>query len=140
MKKITKRERYIEIIDLAALAEEQGFEGFDFEGMVTFCKKEIAALDRKATKAKEVAATKREEADKLLDVVADCLTSELEPIATITERVAAQGYEDVTVGKITYRLSQLVKAGTAVRGEFVIPATETTKKRTVSGFARVSEP
>ena len=137
MEKVTARARYEEIIDLAKLAEDQGFEGFDFTGMVAFAEKEIGKLDRTAAKAKETAAAKKAEGDELTAVVLDCLSDEVEAIATIVERVCAQeGYEDVTVGKVTYRLGALAREGKAVKGEVVIPATETSKKRTVSGYAR----
>ena len=134
---VTARARFEEIIDLAQLAAENGFEGFDFEGMVAFAQKEIAKLDKKAAKAKETAAAKKAEGDVLTQVVLDCLTDEVEAIAVITERVAAQeGCEDVTVGKVQYRLGALAREGKAVKGEVVIPATETSKKRTVSGYSR----
>ena len=134
---VTARARFEEIIDLAQLAAENGFEGFDFEGMVAFARKEIGKLDKKAAKAKETAAAKKAEGDALTQVVLDCLTDEVEAIAVITERVAAQeGCEDVTVGKVQYRLGALAREGKAVKGEVVIPATETSKKRTVSGYSR----
>jgi hypothetical protein len=134
---VTARARFEEIIDLAQLAAENGFEGFDFEGMVAFAQKEIGKLDKKAAKAKETAAAKKAEGDVLTQVVLDCLTDEVEAIAIITERVAAQeGCEDVTVGKVQYRLGALAREGKAVKGEVVIPASETSKKRTVSGYSR----
>ena len=134
---VTARARFEEIIDLAQLAAENGFEGFDFDGMVAFAQKEIGKLDKKAAKAKETAAAKKAEGDVLTQVVLDCLTDEVEAIAVITERVAAQeGCEDVTVGKVQYRLGALAREGKAVKGEVVIPATETSKKRTVSGYSR----
>jgi hypothetical protein len=134
---VTARARFEEIIDLAQLAAENGFEGFDFEGMVAFAQKEIGKLDKKAAKAKETAAAKKAEGDVLTQIVLDCLTDEVEAIAVITERVAAQeGCEDVTVGKVQYRLGALAREGKAVKGEVVITATETSKKRTVSGYSR----
>lgn len=134
--KITKRDRYVEIADLVALAKEQGFEGFDFEGLTEFCEKEIDALARKAEKAKETAAKKKAESDELTDIVLSELTDELEPIADIVVRVAAhEGYEDVTGAKVSYRLSALSKEGKATKGEVVIPATETSKKRTVVAYS-----
>lgn len=137
MEKVTARERFEEIIDLAKLAQENSFEGFDFDGMVAFAEKEIGKLDKKAAKAKETAAAKKAEGDALTAVVLDCLSDEVEAIAVIAERVVAQeGCEDVTLGKVQYRLGALAREGKAVKGEVVIPATETSKKRTVSGYAR----
>ena len=137
MEKVTARERFEEIIDLVKLAQENSFEGFDFDGMVAFAEKEIGKLDKKAAKAKETAAAKKAEGDALTAIVLDCLSDEVEAIAVIAERVAAQeGCEDVTLGKVQYRLGALAREGKAVKGEVVIPATETSKKRTVSGYAR----
>ena len=137
MEKVTKRARFEEVIDLATLAQENGFEGFDFEGMIAFATKEIASLDAKAEKAKERAAEKKAEGDALTEVVLDCLSDEFEAIAVIAERVAAQeGYEDVTLGKVQYRLGALARDGKATKGEVIIPATETSKKRVISGYAR----
>lgn len=136
MNKVTKRERYEEIIDLANLAKEQHFEGFDLDGMVAFAEKEIESLVRKAEKAKETAAAKKAEGDALTEVVLSCLTDEVQTIAEITARVVAcEGCEDVTLGKVQYRLGALAREGKATKGEVVIPATETTKKRTVSGYS-----
>ena len=132
----TKRDRFEEIRDLAVLAQENGFEGFDFDGILEFCDKEVIALDNKNAKAKERAAKKRAEGDALTGIVLDELTDELETIADITLRVAArEGCEDVTVGKVQYRLSALAKEGRATKGEVVIPATETTKKSTKVAYS-----
>lgn len=137
MEKVTARERFEEIIDLAKLAQENAFEGFDFDGMVAFAEKEIGKLDAKAAKAKEKAAEKKAAGDALTAVVLDCLTDEVEAIAVIAERVASQeGFEEATLGQVQYRLGALAREGKATKGEVTIPATETTKKRTVSGYAR----
>ena len=134
---VTKRARYEEIIDLAALAQENGFEGFDLTGMIEFAQKEISALDVKAAKAKERAAEKRAEGDVLTDVVLSVLTDEATAIADITALVAAvEGYEDVTVGKVQYRLGALAREGKAVKSDIVVPATETSKRRVISGYAK----
>ncbi len=134
--KVTKRTRYEEVLDLIATASENGFEGFDFEGLREFCLKEIDALDRKAEKAKETAAKKKAESDELTDIVLSELTDELEAIADIVVRVAThEGYADVTGAKVSYRLNALAKDGKATKGEVVIPATETTKKRTVVAYS-----
>ena len=133
MEKITKKQMFEGMIayfkgEDTAISEVQFAE---------FCEKQIVDLDKKAAKSKERAAAKKAEGDVLTQVVLDCLTDEVEAIAVITERVAAQeGCEDVTVGKVQYRLGALAREGKAVKGEVVIPATETSKKRTVSGYSR----
>ena len=133
---VTKRDRFEEIRDLAVLAQENGFEGFDFDGIVEFCDKEVVALDNKNAKAKERAAKKRAEGDALTGIVLDELTDELETIAEIALRVASrEGCEDVTAGKVQYRLNALAKEGKITKGEITIAATETTKKATKVAYS-----
>ena len=93
---------------------------------------EIALLDKKAAKAKETAAKKRAEGDELTDAVRAALSNEqLEPIADIAARIEG---EDVTVSKVTYRLTQLVKNGEAEKGEISIPGGEGVKARKIMGY------
>ena len=65
--KITKRERYESIM---ALCDTLGtMDGFDLDGIMEFCQKEIDTLGARAEKAKERAAAKRAEGMKLLLVL-----------------------------------------------------------------------
>ncbi len=110
--KITKRERYESIKALCDMVGDP--EGIDIAGIVAFCDKEIETLDARAEKAKERAAIKRAEGDELLETVYNALTDEFEPRDVITERI---GNENISVAKVTYRLTSLVKAGRAVKDE-----------------------
>lgn len=103
-KKMTKKEMFEKI--MAAMAT-------DVE-VVEFCEKEIAALDKKAAKAKEAAAKKREEADELLEVVKSILTHDFQTLGDIAAQIEG---EDVTVAKITHKMTKLIKAGVAVKEE-----------------------
>ena len=126
--KITKRERFESI---KALVKAVGpVEGIDTEGIVAFCDKEIVALDTRAAKAKERAAEKRAEGDELQAAVLEALTDELSTRQDVTDRIDG---EDVTVAKVGYRLSQLVKAGKAVKEEITI-AGEDGKNRKVAAY------
>ena len=58
-------------------------------------------------------------------------TEEFEPIADIAARIEG---EDVTVAKVTYRLTQLVKNGEAEKTELTIPGSEGSKARKVQGY------
>ena len=81
------------------------------EDIATFCNKKIDQLNKKAEKAKETAKKKRAEGDALMDTVYDVMSdSDYETIGTIAAKI---DYPDVTVSKITYRLTQLVKEGKA---------------------------
>lgn len=102
--KVTKRERFNEIIDVLS-----GIDGT--ADLVAFVEDQIALLDRKAAKAKETAATKKAE-DALLPVVEAALTDELSTIADIVARIDV---EDVTAAKAASRLNKLVASGVAVK-------------------------
>ena len=127
MEKLTKRSVYEALLNMI----ETGTLEIAEDELKTFCENEIALLDKKAEKAKERAATKRAEGDALTDAVRNALTDEFEPIADIAARIEG---DDVTVSKITYRLTNLVKAGIAEKDQITIPATETTKMRKVMAY------
>lgn len=101
--------------------------------LITYCENEIALLDKKAAKAKETAAKKKAEADELAEVVADLLTDEYQTIADITAQV---GDEDVTVHKVSYRLTQLTKSGVAEKTEVSIPGKDGQKARKVAAYRK----
>ena len=132
VEKMTKKETFEMIIDLVS-----GLDVEQVDTVVEFCEKEIAALDRKAEKAKETAAKKKAENDALLEVVYDALgEDEFETIAAIAKRVAEVEPES-TVGKVQYRLTALAKEGRAEKSTIVIPATEDTKMRKVVGYRKI---
>ena len=127
MTKITKKEMFALIKETIITGVMP--EAIDEDAIVEFCDKEIAALDRKAGKAKETAARKRAEGDELTERVAEVLSDELTTIADITELI---GDEAVSKAKVQYRLNQLVKAGRAVKEEMTVETDG--KKRKVMGF------
>lgn len=131
MEKLTKRNVYEALLKMV----ETGTLEITEDELKTFCENEIALLDKKAEKAKERAATKRAEGDALTDAVRAALTGEFEPIADIAARIDG---EDVTVSKVSYRLTQLVKAGEAEKEQITIPATEGQKARKIMGYKAVS--
>jgi hypothetical protein len=134
MTKITKKEMYAAIKE----AFETGACKFDKDTVIAFCDKEITALDNKAAKAKERAATKKAEADVLYDQVADALnTEEFQTIADIAATVAEVN-ADATVSKVTYRLTKLVEAGVAEKTDVTIPGGEGVKARKVKAFRKLA--
>lgn len=124
-KKITKREVFEAIISTM----ETGETPIEPQKVIDFCKKEIAALDRKAEKAKENAAKKRAEGDALTELVKEALTDEFATLAEITAKIDS---EDVTVGKVSYRLNKLVETGEAEKTDITVG--ETGAKRTLKGY------
>lgn len=127
MEKMTKRAMY----EVIAKAAETGVWDVDTADVIAFADKEIAALDKKAAKAKERAAAKKAEGDALKDAVAAALTENLAVIADIAAKIEG---EDVTVAKVTYRLTSLVKDGVARKEEVTVESAEG-KKRKVMAYA-----
>ena len=131
MTKITKKEMF-EILAkfFTANDEVQLTENVNSAMVVEFAEKEKAALEAKAVKAKERAASKKTEGDALRETVRLTLSeTEFQTIAQITEKI---GDEDVTTAKVTNRLSNLVKAGLAESTEVTVG--ETGAKRKIKAY------
>lgn len=135
MKKITKRDMYEAIMKGAQTGEWD----IHTEDIVEFCSKEIEGLDKKALKAKERAAAKKAEADELLDVVADALsTEEFRTIADIAADVATV-MEDASAAKITYRLRTLVENGVVEKTDMTIKGAEGAKSRRIKAYRKIAD-
>ena len=135
MENITKKAMYGALVNFANGGEliantKDGEVVVTMDQLRAFAEKEIEHLDNKAAKAKETAAKKRAEADELQEAVAAALTADFEPIATIAGRIEG---EDVTVSKVTYRLTQLVKNGVAEKQEIAVPTGDGNKTRKIMG-------
>jgi hypothetical protein len=136
--KITKKNRYealIAMIDAGALDTITDYNAdITAESMREFCVTEIELITKKADKAKERAATKAAATDALTEVVKSCLTSDHRTIADITNAVVAIDSE-ATTSKVTYRLSQMLKAGVVTKAEVIVPASEGVKARKLQTYA-----
>ena len=86
--------------------------------IVSFCDKDIAALGVKAEKARARAAAKRAEPDELCVAVASVLTNK--PMIAEEVLAAMPETEGLTRAKVVARLTQLVKAGEAVKSEVTV--------------------
>ena len=110
--------------EILTLIKESAIDGtwkkeLTTEDVVAFCDKEIAAIDKKAEKAREKAAQKRAEGDALTAAIKAVLSSDtFELISDITAKV---DFPEVTASKVSVRLSQLFKNGEAARDEITIP-------------------
>lgn len=102
------------------------------EEFVAWAKKKIEQLDKKNAKAKERAAEKKAAADTLTEQVYEVVGDEFEPISEIASRIEG---EDVTVGKVQYRLGALFKDG-RVEKEQITVEDEDGKKRKVMGYRK----
>lgn len=136
MNKLTKRNVFEALVNYAT----EGAMEFEKDGAMievtpeevkAFAEKEIALLDKKAAKAKERGAKKKEERDELCDAVLAVLTDEYATIADVAEAIEG---EDVTVSKTTYRLNKLVAAGIAEKTDIKVGGEDGKKTRTVKAF------
>lgn len=130
-KKITKKDIY----EAIAKAMETGESPIEPQEIIDFCLKEIAALDRKAEKARENAAKKRKEGDVLTDLVKEALTDEYSIIADIAARIESDEIE-ITAAKVQYRLNQLIQMGEAEKAD--VSVGETGSKRTLKGYRKIT--
>lgn len=102
VEKITKREKYVALVEFLKTAEADAM-------FIELCEGEIAAIDRKAAKAKERAAEKKTETDELYNKVEDVVRN-ADDAVSINDIVAAIG-EDATAAKVVNRLKKMVDAG-----------------------------
>ena len=110
--KVTKKD-YFEALKVAVEGMDTVGE-YAVEDVINFIDTQIAQLDAKAAKAKENAAKKAAEGDELRVAVLAAVTDTFQ---TADEITAAIEGEDVTKSKVVARLTQLVKAGDAVKEE-----------------------
>lgn len=119
VEKITKREKYVALIEFLKTVEAN-------EMFVELCEGEIVAIDKKAAKAKERAAEKKAETDELYDKVETVVRS-ADGAVSINDIVLAIG-EDATAAKVVNRLKKMVDAG------LVEKATATEDKRRINVY------
>ena len=123
--KLTKKDYYGMIREIVV---ESDIENKD--ELVAFVDKQVEAIDSRAAKAKERAASKKVEGDALRNQVEGLLTNEYQTAEEILAQ--AQG-ADLTKGKITARLTQLVKAGVAEKETIKV------EDRKVMGYRLIAE-
>lgn len=142
MEKITKKDMFMAIRKMAEdgnMHIEDFAEGITDTMVVEFCDNEVEKLEKKAAKAKETAATKKAEGDALTAAVRVAMsTTDFESIADIAAKVVIED-EEVTASKVTYRLTNLVKAGIAEKEQITIPATDGNKARKVQAYRLASQ-
>lgn len=112
MGKMTKRDYFNAISN--AIASMESVDGVAVADVQTFIDARIAELDKKAESAKKSAAKKRAAGDELRAQVEAVLTDELQTIDAITSQIEG---EEITREKVQARLSQLVKAGVAIKDD-----------------------
>ena len=128
IERYTKAEKFADIKTILSTIETTEF---DIPTLIEFVEAETAALERKATKAKEKAAEKKTERDELCEAVLAVLTAEPQTRDQIAEQVEG---EEVTVAKVGARLNKLVAAGDVVKTE-VASVSASGKKSTKMAYA-----
>lgn len=113
--KITKKMRYESMIEILATIPGT-------EDLREFCAAEIELLERKTAKAKEYAAKRKSEADVLMTLVKDVLSTE--EFMTINQVTEALDNEEYTSSKVKYRLGVLVKDQLAEKAEITVELSE----------------
>lgn len=112
MEKMTKRDYFNAISN--AISSMESVDGVAIADVQAFIDARVAELDKKAESAKKSAAKKRAAGDELRAQVEAVLTDELQTIDAITSQIEG---EEITRAKVQARLSQLVKAGIAVKDD-----------------------
>ena len=118
--KVTQKELFGQVI---AIVEGADVDAAVKAELVEFLNKKVAQIDAKAAKAKEKAAEAKVKGDELRDIVAGVLTAEYQTIDAILAQV---DYPEVTKAKVTARLTQLVKAGVAVKDTVAVDSRKLT--------------
>lgn len=130
--KWTEMNIYKDLLHMVETGEELTVPTEDF---VAFCKRKIAVLENKKEKAKERAEKNKAATDEISDRVFEALSADkFETLAEITAKI---GDEDITVSKVTYRLSKMVEAGTVEKCDVEVKGGK--KSRTVKAYKKVTE-
>ena len=107
--KVTNKEMFTKVKEALVAS---GVEGK--EDLIAFIDSRIALVEKKAAKAAETAAEKKNELDELCEVVKSILNAEPQ---TADDVFAQVGGEDVTIAKVRARLTKLEKAGIVVKSD-----------------------
>lgn len=137
--KITKKMYFETLQDLIGLAEETGFDGFDFKALNDFCANEISQLEKKAEKARERAEKARKAVDVLKDMILEVITADpmtKDEIVAAIQKINPE-LEIATPGRVITRLSALINEGIITKNSITVG--ETGAKRKVMVYALRSE-
>ena len=105
--KVTNKEMFTKIKDALMASNVEGKED-----LIAFIDGRIALIDKKAAKAAETAAEKKNELDELCEVVKSILGTEHQTADDVFAQVSG---EEVTIAKVRARLTKLQRAGIAVK-------------------------
>ena len=114
MKNVEKYTKSNKLTDIKAILAQVETTDYDIPALIEFVEGEIAALARKAAKAKEKAAEKKTERDELCEAVYAVLTTEPQTRDQVFEQVEG---EDISLAKVGARLTKLVASGDVAKTE-----------------------
>lgn len=130
----TKRDYFEAIIE----AMKTGEVKMEPEKIIEFCENEISLLDKKAIKAKERAATKKAEADDLMDKVYAVLSDTEFMTRNAVMEALGDMPEDVTISKVGARLTKLVDGNLIEKSEQTVVNAEG-KKSKCMGYRKIAQ-
>lgn len=104
---MTKRDYFNELRDLVTNSDVQ-----NGGQLLAFINHELELLDKKNAASAKSAKRKDKAKDELAVSVFSALTAEPQTVVEILEKISDEG---ATPSKLSYRLSKMVEAGTAVR-------------------------
>ncbi len=107
--KVTNKEMFGKIREVLSASTVE-----DKDELIAFVDSRIELIEKKAAKAAETAAEKKNEIDELTEVIKSILTGEPQTADDILVQVSG---DDVTIAKVRARLTKLEKAGIAVKSE-----------------------
>ena len=124
--KITERDIYNSILN----------DTFDINILKEFAERKLVQLDKRNESAKARAAKKRAESDELREKVLSYVTDNPQSREDIFNTMVADGIEDITIGKVGYRLSALAKEddGRIVKQDATIPGVDGTKAKRIKVY------
>lgn len=124
---MTKRDYFNELRDLVTNSDVQ-----NGGQLLAFINHELELLDKKNAASAKSAKRKDKAKDELAVSVFSALTAEPQTVVEILEKISDEG---ATPSKLSYRLSKMVEAGTAVRE--MVKDSET--QRRVTAYRLVTE-
>lgn len=134
VERVTKRDYFEAIIE----AMKTGEVKMEPEKIIEFCENEITLLDKKAIKAKERAATKKAEADELMDKVYAVLSDTEFMTRNAVMDALGDMPEDVSISKVGVRLTKLVNSQAVEKSELTVANAEG-KKSKCMGYRKIAQ-
>ena len=137
MEKTAKTTKRAIIEGILEMFETGAWNGITKEEAVAYLTSEREQLDKKAVKAKERAAAKKEESDEMTTRIYEDLDAEkFYTIDSIVDDLSAD-YPEITPRKVASRLGKLVAANRVEKSMVSVEQGEGEKARKLQGYRRI---